>query len=297
MPIAGATSVTDTERTESTVVVPPRPSDNYPKQRRILTDRALAAARQGDWAEALAANQELLALNDSVPEVHNRVGKALAELGRYREAHAAYTRSIELEPHNSIAQRNLRRLENLKDLADEDRAGHPLVRSYQYIEETGRTATVSLTRPAPLLVRARMMSGDAVHLRVDEEHGRIVVENGEGDYLGEIEPRIGERMLELIRGGNRYAAAIVELEEDTLRVMLREVYQDPSLNDRLSFPTRVRGAAPRAYIRRDILSDALDDSDSLIDSDDDEVEAEETEEEPEIEDEEFSDDDMEDSNL
>lgn len=272
-----------------------RPTDNTPRERRGLSDRALAAARRGDWQRALAINQELLALNPNAgPEVHNRVGRVLNALGRFQEAYAAYTRALELEPHNVIAQRNVRRLEVLKEVAGGEERAHPVSPSYLYIEETGKTATVSLADPAEKKVRAAMMPGDAVNLRVDEAERVVSVYNGQGTYLGQVEPRIADRIVELTQGGNRYAAAVVMQEEDTLRIILHEVYQDPSLSEKLSFPTRVRGTAPRAYIKRDILFDALDDTDLLGDDDD---EVEETEEEPEIEDEEFTEDDSEETRL
>ena len=279
------------------VVTQSRPTDNTPKARRTLAERALAAARRGEWQAALEANQQLLALDPNQPEVHNRIGKALSALGRLQVAHAAYARAAELDPHNVIAQRNLRRLDPVKEVTVGEPAPHPVSPSYLYIEETGKTATVSLARPADQSIRAAMMPGDAVELRVDEAERVVEVYNSAGEYLGEVEPRIGDRLVEMMQGGNRYAAAIVQREEDTLRVILHEIYQDPSLSDKLSFPTRVRGTAPRAYIRKDMLFDALDEADLMADDDEDETELEETEEEPEIEDEEFSDDDLEDSSI
>jgi tetratricopeptide (TPR) repeat protein len=269
-------------------------SDNSGKQRRLLVERALTAAKQGDWEAALAANRELLALTPSI-EVHNRIGKALSELGRFQEAYQAYQRAAEFDSHNTIAQRNLRRLEQLKDLADEPGAGHPLARSSFFIEETGKTALASLVRPAEHVVWRRIMPGDPLELRIDAATGIVNVHSLEGAYVGQIEPRIGERIIELTHSGNRYAAAVIDHEADTLRVILREIYQDPSLSDRLSFPTRVRSTAPRAYIRKDIL---FDDSDLLGDDEEsDEPLAEEAEEEPEMEDEEFTDDDLDDSGI
>jgi hypothetical protein len=277
------------------VTTPRSSSDSVGKQRRTLTERALHAAKQGDWAEALAVNNELLRLDSSSVEAHNRLGKALSELGRYREAYEAYARSKELEPHNAIAQRNLDRLAALKELPDEEGTGHPLVRSHVYIEETGKTMSVSLVRPAEESIRLRMMPGDPLEVRIDQASNYVAIHSQEGIYLGEIEPRIAERIVRLSRDGNRYAAAVVELEQDTIRVILRETFQDPSLSDQLSFPTRVRGAAPRAYIRRDFLTDAEDEG--LTDIDDEEAEPEEAEEEPEMEDEEYTDDDEQDSSL
>lgn len=272
------------------VTTPRLSSDSAGKQRRILTERALHAAKSGRWEEALAANTELLALDPNSVEAHNRLGKALSELGRFREAYDAYTRALELEPHNTIAQRNVDRLALLKDLAPENGAGHPVVRSHIYIEETGKTTVVPLVRPAELAVRARMMPGDPLEVRIDHATNQVAIYSIEGAYLGEVEPRIAERMVRLSHAGNRYAAAVVEMESDTLRVMLRETYQDPSLSDQLSFPTRVRGAAPRAYIRRDFLAEAEEETEGLLELEEEEIEVEEVEEEPELEDEEYTDD-------
>lgn len=279
------------------VTTPRSPGDSIGKQRRMMTERALHAAKTGAWDEALTANNELLALDPGSIEAHNRIGKALSELGRYREAYAAYQRAREIEPHNTIAQRNLERLMPLREVADEPGPGHPVVRSHAYIEETGKTTIISLVRPAALAVRARMTPGDPLDVRIDHTGAYVAIHSQEGAYLGEVEPRVAERIVRLSRDGNRYAAAVIELELDTLRVILREIFQDPSLSDQLSFPTRVRGAAPRAYIRRDFLADTEDEVEGLVDTDEEEADVEEAEEEPEIEDEEYRDEDDSDTTL
>jgi tetratricopeptide (TPR) repeat protein len=275
------------------MVATPRSMDGSARQRRTLVERALVAAKAGRWDDARAANTELLELDPNSAETQNRLGKALSELGRYREAHAAYTRARDLEPHNLIAQRNLERLNSLRDLPDEPAEGNGPVRAYAFIEETGKTMIVALVRPAEVAARSRVLAGDPLEVRIDTVAECVTIHTPTGVYIGEVEPRIAERIVRLSRDGNRYTAAAVELEQDTLRVILRETYQDPSLTDQLSFPTRVRGATPRAYIRRDFVTDQLLEEDVLADGDEEEAEPEEAEDEPEIEDEEFSDDDSE----
>ncbi len=39
-------------------------------------------------------------------------------------------------------------------------------------------------------------------------------------------------------GGNKYTAAVVSSTENTLTIIIREVYQDPSQAGRLSFPPK-----------------------------------------------------------
>ena len=64
------------------------------------------------------------------------------------------------------------------------------------------------------------------------------MENNDGQYLGEVEPKHGPRLLRLIKGGNKYSAAVVSSTEDKVTVIVREVYQHPSQAGQLSFPLR-----------------------------------------------------------
>jgi hypothetical protein len=59
-----------------------------------------------------------------------------------------------------------------------------------------------------------------------------------------------------MEGGNKYTATIVSLSEQSVSVMIREVYQDPSQAGRLSFPPRgtesIRPYVGDRIIRREI---------------------------------------------
>ena len=81
--------------------------------RRQRSKQAIASAMQGRWREAIATNQEII---DSFPndgEAYNRLGRAYMELGMYSQAKEAYGRAMELDPHNTIAKKNLPRLSHL----------------------------------------------------------------------------------------------------------------------------------------------------------------------------------------
>jgi len=75
-----------------------------------------------------------------------------------------------------------------------------------------------------------------VNLKIDGPN--LIVENGQGEYLGVVEPKHGQRLIKLIEGGNKYSAAIVSSTEEAITVIIRETYQDPSQAGRLSFPSR-----------------------------------------------------------
>jgi len=55
-----------------------------------------------------------------------------------------------------------------------------------------------------------------------------------------------------MEGGNQYSAAIVSSRENTVTVIIREVYHHPSQSGRLSFPRRVI-EEPRTYVGDRVL--------------------------------------------
>jgi len=232
--------------------------------RRRLTKEAIALAMQGRWEEAVAANRSIVEVFPQDINAHNRLGKALTELGRYAEAKEAYMRALEIDPKNSIARKNLRRLSLLKDV-NQVPAGRPHRVSPQlFIEETGKAGVANLEQLAPREVLAKMSAGDPVFLR---PKGRgLIAESKLGEYLGQVEARIGARLAKLIRGGNRYAAAITSSTDGEVKIIITEIFQHPSQAGRPSFPARGYDGF-RSYVKDSVLKYELDEEEGLEDLD------------------------------
>jgi len=222
--------------------------------RRQLSKQAIALAMQGRWREAIAANQEMI---DSFPndvEAYNRLGRAYMELGMYPQAKEAYSRAMELDPYNTIAKKNLQRLSHLGEVLVSSE-GDSHAEPQHFIEEVGKAGVVNLYRLGSKETLARTAAGDKVYLKIDGSS--LIVENGRGEYLGQVEPRHGQRLIKLMEGGNKYTAAIVSSAEDNITVIIREVYQDPSQIGQLSFPQRgVKVSRP--YVTNKVLKEELE---------------------------------------
>jgi tetratricopeptide (TPR) repeat protein len=208
---------------------------------------------QGQWQEAASVNRAIIAVFPNDVDAYNRLGKALTELGRYSEAREAYAKTLELDSLNSIAQKNLARLATLDEETAVQAEGGQKLSPQMFIAEMGKTGMTVLTRPAAKTA-ARMTAGDQVFLR--RQNNTLVVESSQGEYLGEIEPKLGMRLIKLMDGGNQYAAAIATLSQDDVRVIIKETFQHPSQAGKLSFPPTA-GDAFRAYtkeglVRRDV---------------------------------------------
>jgi len=222
--------------------------------RQQRSKQAVDLAMQGRWREAVAANQSLIESFPTDVSAYNRLGRAYREMGEFSLAWEAYSRAIELDPYNTIAQKNLNRLTHLREAivgSQEDSHVEPQL----FIEETGKAGVVNLCRLGPPEVVAKMAAGDKVHLKIDGSG--LIVENSRSEYLGQVEPKNGQRLIKLIEGGNKYTAAIVSLTEDMVTVIIREVYQDPSQVGRPSFPIK-DFKSPRPYISDRIIKHELE---------------------------------------
>ncbi len=230
------------------------------KLRRQRTKEAIALAMQNRWEEAVAANRTIIEIFSTDVDAYNRLGKALTELGEYAEAREAYARALEIDPGNSIAKKNLSRLSHLKEAPPSPKDGHK-VDPRTFIEETGRTSLTNIYHLAPREVLARVAAGDQVYLKINGQSLQVV--DASGEYIGEIEPKLALRLIKLMNGGNRYAAAIASLGEHEGKVIIREVYQHPSQRGLPSFPSKAADGF-RPYIKESLLKYELEDEEKHL---------------------------------
>jgi hypothetical protein len=196
---------------------------------------AIDLAMQSRWQEAVEVNKEIIGSFPEDVDTFNRLGRAHMELGNFALAKEAYRQSVKLDPYNAIANRNLRRLNDLKETV-KTAVETDKVEPQQFIEEIGKAGVVGLIELAPKEKRALTVAGDKASLKI--EGSSLVVENGQGEYLGRVEPKHAQRLIRLILGGNKYSAVVVKSTADGMTVMARETFQHPSQAGKLSFPPR-----------------------------------------------------------
>jgi hypothetical protein len=232
--------------------------------KRLRTEQAIQLAMQSRWDDAITANKAIIAVFPDEAEAHNRLGKALSESGKIKEAREAYQRALEIEPSNAIARKNLERLASLKAKAEPDKAQQ--VDTSLFIEEMGKTGVATL-RPTNVKLLAMLSAGDEVALV--PVGSRLTVETAAGEYIADVEPRLALRLSKLIAGGNKYTAAVTGLEPEAVRVIIKETFQDPSQAGRLSFPAGKAGDLVRPYTKESIVRADSDDDDEYADESDD----------------------------
>jgi tetratricopeptide (TPR) repeat protein len=220
------------------------------RQRRHLTDVAIGQATRGEWEAAVSTNQQILELGGDT-DAYNRLGKALAELGRHGEALEAYQGALARDATNRIAERNVGRLRVIAGGGDAAAVGDgkpEKASASHFIEEMGKTGHARLINLLPAKQLAPLSAGDAVEFVL--EGALLVARVGEVE-VGQVEPRIGTRLAKLMKAGNRYEAAITTVDRDEVRVIIHETFAHPSNFGKVSFPGSPAGRPGdvRPYIK------------------------------------------------
>ncbi len=216
---------------------------------RAFADQAVQAALEADWDRAIELNTKTVDVAPDDVEARNRLGRAYLELGKLDLAKAAYTEVLKTEPNNPIALRNVARIATLSEHRSKVSVTKSKTQPRLFIEDMGKTGILRLMNPAPAHVVARYSPGTEAGLR--EQEGLVAVHAGDGELLGFLEPKVGRRLLDLIKTGNEYVVAVVSNDQQNPRIAIRETFQSQENAQRISFPGHHRPAETkeRAYIK------------------------------------------------
>jgi hypothetical protein len=199
-----------------------------------LSQEAIALAVEGRWEEAVAKNRAIVESFADDVAAYNRLGRALIELGRFSEAEEAYRRTLEVDPGNSIASKNLERLKSWNGVGKlEPEKARTLGKDF-FASTVGKTGIVALTGVTSVDRVAEVGIGGAVKLR--RRGQQVLAEDDSSTVLGELEPKHGIRLAKLMQGGNQYSATLLATDEGGTQLLVREDYQHPSLTGQPSFP-------------------------------------------------------------
>jgi len=216
---------------------------------RGLGEQSISAALEADWPRAVELNKKILeAVPDDI-EARNRLGHAYLELSKLDDAKAAYAEVLKLEPNNTIAIRNQARITSLVEHKTKPHLTKTRTQSRLFIEDMGKTGILRLMNPAPPHVLFKYSPGADAELR--EQEGLVAVHARDGEMLGFLEPKVGRRLLDLLKTGNQYVVALVSNDQVNPRIAIRETFQSPENAHRISFPGHHRPAETkeRAYIK------------------------------------------------
>lgn len=202
-----------------------------------LQKQAIDAALKCHWDKALEINLQLIEDEPNNVECLNRIAKAYLELGKYTQAEKSYQTVLAIDPYNTIAQKNLKKVATFKkngvskngDLA----LHHMTISPSLFVAEPGITKTVTLIKVAEPNKLIILSPGQIVNLSIKSRG--ISVTDLDNGYLGALPDDIAHHLLKLIAGGNRYQAYIKSVKPNALTILIREEFRSKKYKNQASF--------------------------------------------------------------
>ncbi len=222
------------------------------KPRSQYAEDAVQLAIAGKWDDAVKLNKFIVDSFGADEETQNRLGKALSELGKLKDAKAAYEAALKINPMNSIAKRNAARINALLHQKEGLKVGGTRVDLNLFVEEMGKTV-ITVVESSPPDICSKVAAGDVAELKVEGDG--VSAETSRGVRLGLLEAKLARRLIKFMRGGNRYQAGVTSCDGSTVKLIVRETYQDPRFAGKPSFPMkRKREVEFRPYTKESLLA-------------------------------------------
>ena len=223
------------------------------KPRSQYAEDAVQLAIAAKWDEAVKLNRFIIESFGADEETQNRLGKALSELGKLKDAKAAYEAALKINPMNSIAKKNAARINALLHQKEGLKVGGTRVDLNLFVEEMGKTVITTVEPPPTGDVSSKVAAGDVGELKIEGDS--IVVETSRGVRLGSLEAKLARRLIKFMRGGNRYQAGVTSVDNNQVKLIVREIYQDPRFAGKPSFPMRrKREVEFRPYTKESLIT-------------------------------------------
>jgi len=227
-------------------------STEHLKPRSQYAEDAVQLAIAGKWDDAVKLNKFIIDSFGADEESQNRLGKALSELGKLKDAKSAYEAALKLNPMNSIAKKNAARINTLLHQKEGLKVGGTRVDLNLFVEEMGKTVITTLESSSADIC-SKVAAGDVAELKIEGDG--IVAETSRGVRLGLLEAKLARRLIKFMRGGNRYQAGVTSCDGSSVKLIVRETYQDPRFAGKPSFPMRrKREVEFRPYTKESLLA-------------------------------------------
>lgn len=206
-----------------------------------LAKSAIEAALKNSWKEAIELNLSLLKLYPKDVETLNRLARAFLESGKINKARSIYKTVLSIDPYNSIANRNIKKLTELrfKDLRPKSilQTTNGAQVADIFLEEPGKTKILKVVGSRPSGRIAALRTADTVTLK--SKYNKVLVLNLRAQSIGELEEEWGQKISKALRAGSKFEALVISVNDEVsnrVSIFVRETEQSPKLKNQTIFP-------------------------------------------------------------
>lgn len=199
-----------------------------------LYQKAIDAALDSRWEDALKINKEIIKLDPHNVDALNRQAKAYMELGKPSLAKKFYSEVLKFDPYNPIALKNLKIIKSFKPtegkvaFCNKDRLSPSL-----FLQEPGKTKMVNLLKVAEPQKLSQAYCGMRVEMTI--KNRKITLMDPSGNYLGVLPDDVNHHLIRLFKGGNKYDIFVKSVRTNSLSVIIKETFRSKKFKNQPSF--------------------------------------------------------------
>jgi tetratricopeptide (TPR) repeat protein len=194
-----------------------------------LQTRAIRAAQEERWDDAISLNQELLEIDPRNTGALNRLGFAYMQKQDTSQAETTYQQVLTLDSSNAVAKKYLEAIKKKQPVRLPKALRHT-----DFVDEPGKTKSTQLSRLADADVLSNLSVGMDCELKPSKT--RISVQC-DGKYIGSLPDDLMSRLLPLVEAGNAYTIKVQSLKNNSITVFIRERDRAASVAHISSFPS------------------------------------------------------------
>lgn len=203
-----------------------------------LKNKAIKAALEQNWEEALRLNLEIAKLVPQDIETKNRLAKAYCELGELDKSKKLYGDVLKLDPYNQIALKNTKLLARVNGKTNGIKTngsghGNGKVDFSIFLSEPGKTKLINLVHLATPQVLSNLSAGNRLEFVIKRHCVQLTTE--EKEYIGALPDDVAHLLLSLVRGGNKYEAYVKKITANSLWIILWEKFRAKRFVNQPSF--------------------------------------------------------------
>ena len=106
---------------------------------------------------------------------------------------------------------------------------------------------------------------------LSREKNTVTIRTLDEQPIGQVEPKLGNRLARLMDGGNKYTAAVMTVNEDSVMIIIKETFKHRRFQNMGSFPARSK-EEDRVFLNETVArfvldgeEDDYDDEENIID--------------------------------
>lgn len=205
----------------------------------LLEERAINAAIQTKWDEAIELNKQILKLDKKNVDGHLRIAFALLQANKIATAKKYYKTALKLQPGNHSIIDNLERIKILelrKNKSPKDKSVN--LDPNLFIETPGKTRSIVLVNPGQKNILAQLTIGQ--HVLLVSKKRRIDVRTQDKEFIGALPDDISKRLTLFIKAGSEFTVYIKEANLNKVVVFVREERKGKKVAKYTSFPTNMQ---------------------------------------------------------